>query len=117
MNLKLADPDNLRTEVPIELHILNVDSRPTVSASKLGIIPVHKNGKNYIAKFYSQEPGEFLINVSTKDVEKHITINIKQQQYLNFYAHFTPWVTATTIVLGVLLLWTKRNLKLKKKSF
>ena len=108
MKVKIVTDGEIRTTIPVILEIQHVKNKPLVSVKQLGIVPVVKKKGSYKAEFWTQEPGNYLIEVKDgNDIWKK-EIFIKKQEYLNFSKEFGFFTILFIFMMVGVYLWMKK---------
>jgi hypothetical protein len=105
--------ENLTTSLPITIEIEEWQGKAKVHLESVGELQLRPAGDKLKTEFYVTLPGEYKLTISDSYNTSTHTLQIEQHQYLNFSNEFGIFGLLFLLVMGGIILWTRR-IMLKK---
>lgn len=105
--------DKLSTSVPITIEVNGI--KPVVSIEGIGRIDL-KGTEKKTAQIYFSLPGEYKITFKDGELIKHEVLKVSQHEYLKFKYEFGAFTILFLLVMGGIILWTRKIMKNKTEA-
>ncbi|MFA7614401.1 MAG: hypothetical protein WCY48_09205 [Candidatus Caldatribacteriota bacterium] len=113
MNYKIYPKTNLRTSVPINIEVEG--KNPRVDVEGIGRIEL-KGSEIKKAQIYFSLPGEYKITLTDGELIKEEVLSVDQQVYLSFKNEFGVFFILFLVVMGGIILWTRKIMQNKTEK-
>lgn len=104
---------DLTTSVPLSVEISEWEGNPKVKVSQIGELELKKSKSGLRADFHLTLPGEYQIEVTDALVKDSLSIKVAQHDYLNFSREFGSFGLLFILVMGGIIIWTKKIMRKK----
>ena len=112
MNYSINPQSDLTTSIPITIEVKNFEHKPKLKVDGIGDIEL-KGQKVKSAQIYFRLPGEYRVTIQDGSTIKHEVLNVSQHEYLDFKNEFGFFFILFLIVMGGVVLWTRKIMKNK----
>ncbi len=112
MRVEVNPFENVRTNMPITVKISDETTLPSLEVTDLGMVPVRKDGKDFVGEFWSQKEGKYQIVVRGKDSIWRSSIKIDNQKFITFNQEMTVFSILILVAAIGLILWMKKIKKI-----
>ncbi|HLT22653.1 MAG TPA: hypothetical protein VKZ84_04390 [Bacteriovoracaceae bacterium] len=113
MNYEISPKSNLRTIVPITIEVEG--NNPRVDVEGIGRIDLQGTGRK-TAQIYFSLPGEYKITFTDGELVKEEVIYVDQQVFLSFKNEFGVFFILFLLVMGGIIIWTRKIMQNKTEK-
>lgn len=104
--------EDLTTSLPMEIEVSDYAGTPRVNISGLGEMQLKSSGPQKMkTQFYFVLPGSYRIEVRDAQTVAVKEISVREHTYLDFVNEFGAFFVLFLIVMGGIVLWTRRIMK------
>ncbi|MFP5384744.1 MAG: hypothetical protein ACLGHN_01605 [Bacteriovoracia bacterium] len=103
-------PENkdLTTTLPLSVEIEQWEGKPSVKVEGLGELKLKEQNNKMRSEFYFTLPGKYKIEIKDRVSTEVKVLTVSEHQYLNFTNEFGFFFVLFLIVMGGIVLWTRK---------
>lgn len=103
-------PENseITTSLPLTIEISGHQGTVNVSVDRLGELKLKKENNKLTSQFYFTLPGEYKVKVKDSISSEVRVIKVAEHKYLDFGNEFGFFLILFLIVMGGIVLWTRK---------
>lgn len=107
----------LTTSLPLSIEVEGFSGEPTVTLSEVGRLELKKVSEGKLrSDFYVGLEGKYILTVKDSKETVHIPLDIAQHRYINFTNEFGSFFLLFLVVMGGIILWTRKIMKYKTRK-
>lgn len=104
----------LTTSLPLSIEIEDFVGEPTVTLSDVGRLELKKVSEGKLrSNFYVGLEGHYTLTIKDSKEVVSIPLNIAQHRYINFTNEFGSFFLLFLVVMGGIILWTRKIMRNK----
>ncbi len=102
----------LTTTLPMYLELTEVQGKAKIHLSSVGKLNLAKMKDGALkAEFYVSLPGKYLLEMSDASTQYTHKFEVKQHSFLKFTEEFGFFLILFTLMMGGLIVWTRKIMK------
>lgn len=103
-------PENkkLTTTLPMSLEVHEWEGQPRIRIDNMGELKLKAHGKILKTDFYFTLPGEYRIEIRDEVNQHEMRVQVLEHQYLDFSREFGFFFILFLIVMGGIIIWTRK---------